>query len=69
MTAGKSAVYISHRLASTRFCDRIILIENNTIAEEGTHEELLALGGRYAELFEVQSQYYREDYHPEEKEA
>ncbi len=69
MTAGKSAVYISHRLASTRFCDRIILIENNTIAEEGSHEELLALGGRYAELFETQSRYYREDYHPEEKEA
>lgn len=69
MTAGKSAVYISHRLASTRFCDRIILIENNTIAEEGTHEELLALGGRYAELFEIQSRYYRDDYHPEEKEA
>jgi len=69
MTTGRSAVYISHRLASTRFCDRIILIENNTIAEEGTHDELLSIGGRYAELFEVQSRYYREDYHPEEKEA
>lgn len=69
MTAGKSAVYISHRLASTRFCDRIVLIENNTIAEEGTHLELLAKKGRYAELFEVQSQYYREDYQPEGKEA
>jgi len=69
MTAGKSAVYISHRLASTRFCDRIILIENNTIAEEGTHEELLAKnGGRYAKLFEIQSRYYRDDYSPEEKE-
>ena len=69
MTAGKSAVYISHRLASTRFCDRIILIENNTIAEEGTHAELLARnGGRYAELFEIQSRYYRDDYSPEEKE-
>lgn len=69
MTAGKSAVYISHRLASTRFCDRIILIENNTITEEGTHAELLAKNGRYAELFEVQSRYYREDYQPEAKEA
>ena len=66
MTAGKSAVYISHRLASTRFCDRIILIENNTIAEEGTHEELLAKNGRYAELFEIQSRYYRDNYKPEE---
>lgn len=61
MTAGKSSVYISHRLASTRFCDRIVLIENSRITEEGTHEELLKLGGRYAELFEVQSRYYREE--------
>ena len=52
-------VYISHRLASTRFCDRIILVENKGIAEQGTHAELLAKGGRYAELFEVQSKYYR----------
>lgn len=61
MTAGKSSIYISHRLASTRFCDRIILIENSHITEEGTHEELLARGGRYWELFEVQSKYYREE--------
>lgn len=66
MAAGKSAVYISHRLASTRFCDRIILIENAGIAEEGTHEELLGKGGRYAYLYGVQSRYYREDYQAEE---
>jgi ATP-binding cassette subfamily B protein len=60
MTDGKSSVYISHRLASTRFCDRIILIADAGIAEEGTHEELLALGGKYAGLFEVQSKYYKE---------
>ncbi len=60
MTAGRSSVYISHRLASTRFCDRILLIEDGRLAEDGTHESLLALGGRYAELFNVQSQYYRE---------
>lgn len=60
MTQGKSSVYISHRLASTRFCDRIIFLEKSHIAEEGTHQELLALGGRYRELFEVQSKYYRE---------
>lgn len=60
MTSGKSSVYISHRLASTRFCDRIILIDNGGISEEGTHEELLKLGGKYAELFEIQSKYYRE---------
>ena len=59
MTKGKMSVYISHRLASTRFCDRIILIENAKIAETGTHKELLELGGRYSELFMVQSKYYQ----------
>lgn len=68
MTGGKSSVYISHRLASTRFCDRILLIENAGICEEGTHDELLKFGGRYAGLYEVQSKYYREgeDEHGEE---
>lgn len=61
MTSGKSSVYISHRLASTRFCDRILFIEGGGIAEQGTHDELLAKGGRYAELFEVQSKYYKEE--------
>ncbi len=60
MTAGKTAVFISHRLASTRFCDRILFIADGGIAEEGTHEELLSLGGKYANLFEIQSRYYRE---------
>lgn len=60
MTCGKSSVYISHRLASTRFCDRIIMIDNGRIVEEGTHNELLAKGAGYAQLFEVQSKYYRE---------
>ena len=60
MASGKSSIYISHRLASTRFCDRIILIDGGGISEEGTHEELLKLGGKYAELYEVQSKYYKE---------
>ena len=60
---GKTTVFISHRLASTRFCHRIVLIENGRIAEEGTHGELLAKKGRYYELFETQAKYYRE--HPE----
>ena len=61
MSGGKTSVFISHRLASTRFCDRIVYIADGKAAEEGTHEELIALGGGYAKLFEVQSRYYRED--------
>lgn len=60
MTAGKTALFISHRLASTRFCDRILFVGEGTILEEGTHEGLLALGGEYAKLFEIQSRYYQE---------
>ena len=60
MTVGRSAVYISHRLASTRFCDRIIFLKDGIIAEEGTHESLLADNGGYAELFAIQSKYYQE---------
>ena len=60
MTAGKTSIFISHRLASTRFCDRIIFVSDGHITEEGTHQELLALGGAYAGLFEIQSRYYQE---------
>ena len=60
LTGDCTSVYISHRLASTRFCDRVLLIENGGIAEEGTHEELLKRGGRYAYLFNLQSKYYKE---------
>ena len=57
----RTSVYISHRLSSTRFCDRILLLERGEIIEEGTHESLLAGNTRYARLFEVQSQYYKEE--------
>ena len=60
MTQGKTSLFISHRLASTRFCDRIILLENGSIAEEGSHEALLQAGGSYAKLFSVQRRYYEE---------
>ena len=60
MTDGKTSLFISHRLASTRFCDRIIFLTDGRIAEEGTHETLLKKGGDYAKLFEVQSRYYQE---------
>ena len=59
-TQGKSALFISHRLASTKFCDRILFIEKGRIIETGTHNELLEKKGKYAEVFEIQSQYYRE---------
>ena len=61
LTQGKTAVFISHRLASTRFCDRIVMLEQGEIIEMGTHEELLSLGGKYAEMFQVQSHYYQEE--------
>lgn len=60
MTAGKSSLFISHRLASTRFCDRILYLEDGRIAEEGTHDALIKEGGKYAELYEMQSCWYRE---------
>ena len=61
MIGNKSAVYISHRLASTRFCDRIAMFENGHLAECASHDELMALNGKYAEMFNVQAQYYREN--------
>ncbi len=55
-----TSVFISHRLASTRFCDKIYLLDGSRLAECGTHDRLMALGGKYKELFDVQSQYYKE---------
>lgn len=60
MIQGKTAVFISHRLGSTRFCDKITMFEDGTIVEEGTHEELMAKNGKYAYMFGIQSQYYDE---------
>ena len=61
LTKNRTAIYISHRLSSTRFCDRIILLDQGKIAETGTHDELMKLSGKYKELFEIQSQYYKSD--------
>ncbi len=61
MIGDKSAVYISHRLSSTRFCDTIAMFVKGEMVEYGTHDELLQKGGAYAEMFRVQAQYYIED--------
>ncbi|MFT8812322.1 ABC transporter ATP-binding protein [Oenococcus sp.] len=61
LVRGKSAIFISHRLASTRFCDRIIFLADGKITTQGTHEELMAQGGSYAEMYRVQSKYYQKN--------
>lgn len=68
-SAGKTSVFISHRLASTSFSDRIILLEHGRVLEAGTHEELLKKGGAYAEMFHIQSNYYTENQDEAGKEA
>jgi ATP-binding cassette, subfamily B, bacterial len=59
LTAGKSAIFISHRFSTVRLADRILVLENGKIIEEGSHAELLAHAGRYAELFSLQAEAYR----------
>ena len=61
MSEGKTSLFISHRLASTRFCDRILFLENGRITEQGSHEELMEKNGAYARLFEIQGKYYRKE--------
>lgn len=60
LTNGKTSIYISHRFASTRFCDRIVLLEDGVIKESGTHDELMEKNGQYAYMFGVQAKYYKE---------
>ncbi|MDR2046694.1 MAG: ABC transporter ATP-binding protein/permease [Clostridiales bacterium] len=57
----KTSVFISHRLSSTRFCDRIFFVKNGKIIESGTHEELLAQKGDYWRMYEIQAYYYRKN--------
>ena len=60
LTEDKISFFISHRLSSTRFCDRILLIKDGAVAESGTHEELMAKKGAYYRMYQTQSMYYRE---------
>ena len=59
LTAGKMALFISHRFSTVRMADRIVVLENGKIAEEGSHDQLATLGGRYKEMFEMQASSYR----------
>jgi ATP-binding cassette, subfamily B, bacterial len=59
LTQGKMALFISHRFSTVRMADRIVVLENGSIAEEGSHDQLSKLGGRYAEMFEMQAASYR----------
>lgn len=61
ITSNKISFFISHRLSSTRFCDRILFIKGGRIAESGTHEELMALKGLYYRMYQIQSYYYKEN--------
>ena len=58
-TEGKTVIFISHRLSTTRIADRIYMFDRGTLVEQGSHTELLAHGGKYAEMFRVQSEKYR----------
>src|SRR5579862_6595568 len=59
LTTGKTALFISHRFSTVRMADRVVVLENGKITEDGSHEELANLGGRYAEMFELQALQYR----------
>src|SRR5207244_11457416 len=67
LTRGRTAVYISHRFSTVRRADRILFLEQGRLVEQGTHEQLMRLGGRYARLFRLQAAAYTgEDVVPEE---
>jgi ATP-binding cassette subfamily B protein len=59
LTTGKMALLISHRFSTVRMADRIVVLEGGRLVEEGTHPQLIALGGRYASMFEMQAASYR----------
>ncbi|WP_160680123.1 ABC transporter ATP-binding protein [Clostridium sp. C8-1-8] len=60
LTKGSTSIFISHRLSSTRFCDRILFVGEGNILEEGSHEELMNRDGQYKKMYDMQSYYYKE---------
>ena len=58
---GRTALFISHRLASTQFCDEVLVLEQGCLVEQGTHEMLMKAHGSYARMYEVQNSYYKDD--------
>jgi ABC-type bacteriocin/lantibiotic exporter with double-glycine peptidase domain len=69
LTKDKTSIFISHRLSSTMFCDRILYLEQGQIVEDGTHQELMKRKGKYAKIYEIQSHYYKESRKEEGYEA
>ncbi|MFZ0286065.1 MAG: ABC transporter ATP-binding protein [Terriglobales bacterium] len=59
LTAGKTALFVSHRFSTVRMADRIVVLDNGRIVEDGSHDQLASIGGRYAEMFEMQASSYR----------
>ena len=62
LSAGKTSVFISHRLASTNFCDKIVLLDSGKIEDEGSHDSLMKKEGLYYAMYKEQSKYYRKEY-------
>ena len=58
LVGDKTAIYISHRMSSCKFCDRIVVLDHGEIAEQGTHDSLIEQNGIYAKLYQTQAEYY-----------
>lgn len=63
LTGDRTVLFISHRMASCRLCDEILVFDGNRLAEQGTHEQLMSAGGLYKAMFDAQAKYYDKDYH------
>ena len=63
LTQNKTAIFISHRLSSCRFCDTIVVFDNGCVIEQGSHSQLLNHQGKYSELWNAQAQYYTSEAH------